>query len=383
MTSTIIRRVKDIIKPLRQTGKTDQAMEKQIAILSGDGIGPEVMAEALKVLKAVGDKFGHTFKSREALIGGAAFDEFGEHYPAVTKAICAESDAILFGSVGGPVNEMDKAKWNNCEANSLLALRQSFSFNANLRPVKVYKELENICPLKKEVIGDGVDMLIVRELLGDLYFGEHVTKTENGEKIALDVAQYSEKQIESVAHIAFKAAQKRSKKLTSVDKANVLDVSKLWREVVNRVSKQYEDVELEHMLVDNCAMQLIKCPTQFDVILAGNMFGDILSDAAAILPGSLGLLPSASLNKDGFGYYEPSGGSAQDIAGKGIANPIAQILSLAMMLKHSFDMNEEADSITNAVNSVLKSGKRTKDIYCEGTQLVGTGEMGDLITTAL
>ena len=348
-------------------------MQRHIAVLAGDGIGEEVMEQALRVLATIGDLFDHKFSTTRALVGGAAYDAYGNHFPDETRGVCKNSDAILFGSVGGPVSEQHLDKWKNCEAHSILAIRKAFGFNVNLRPVKVYPELFEICPLKEEVVTRGVDMLFVRELLGDCYFGEHTTGMDGSVRVA------SEDQIAAVAHHAFKAAQKRRKKLTSVDKANVLDVSKLWRTVVREVSIGYPDVEHEDMLVDNCAMQIIKDPSKFDVLLLPNMFGDILSDAAAVLPGSLGLLASASFNKDDLALYEPPGGSAQDIAGKGIANPIAQILCVAMMLRYSFGLSEEASMIERSVEAVLKGGFRTKDIYRGKGSLVGSREMTDQI----
>ena len=312
-------------------------MKAKIAVLPGDGIGEEVMAQALRVIAQVAEQFDIPFEITAGLVGGAAYEKYGTHLPDQTINLCRQSDAILFGSVGGPVSEMHLPKWRNCEANSILSLRKNFKFNVNLRPVKVIPELAELCPLRQEIINRGVDILFVRELLGDCYFGEHKTfKNSEGKRVASDQSIYSEDQVRSVAHAAFKAAQKRRGKLTSVDKANVLDTSKLWREVVHEVAEEYPKVQLEDMLVDNCAMQLIRDPSQFDVVVTTNMFGDILSDAAAVLPGSLGLLASASLNADGFGLFEPPGGSAQDIAGTGKANPIAQILSLALMLRFAF-----------------------------------------------
>ena len=354
-------------------------MEAKIAILAGDGIGPEVMEQAIRVLDAVASKFSHNFSYTEGLVGGAAWDSHQSHFPEETKEICLKSDAILFGSVGGPMDERHLDKWKGCEANSILALRKTFSFNANFRPAKIYKELIDKCPLRADIVENGADLLVVRELLGDIYFGEHSRREENGETIAKDVAEYSVSQIKSVAHSAFQAAQKRRKKLTSVDKANVLETSRLWREVVEEVHKEYSDVSLEHMFVDNAAMQIVLDPAQFDVILTGNIFGDILSDTAAVLPGSLGLTPSASLNKDGFAMYEPSGGSAPDIAGKGVANPIAQILSAAMMLKFSFSLIEESEAIEAAVDQVLSKGLRTGDIHSEPNKLVGTSEFTNAV----
>lgn len=358
-------------------------MEKQIAVLPGDGIGPEVMEQALRVLAAVGKKFGHIFHVSRGLVGGAAYDLHQTHFPSQTKELCRQSDAILFGSVGGPVSQMHLEKWKNCEASSILAIRKAFSFNANFRPVKLFPELSALCPLKKEVVDRGVDLLFIRELNGDLYFGEKKNYVRDGMRVASDAGEYTEQQIVSVANTAFLAARKRRKKVTSVDKANVLYMSKLWREVVHEVAENYADVELEDMLVDNCAMQLVRDPSHFDVILTSNMFGDILSDEGAVLAGSLGLLASASLNAEGFGLYEPPGGSAQDIAGKGVANPIAQILSAAMMLRFSFGLGAEADCIEHAVSEALKSGCRTKDIASGSEKIIGTAEMGDKIVSYL
>jgi 3-isopropylmalate dehydrogenase len=338
-------------------------MEKNIAVLAGDGIGPEVMKQALRVLAVVAKRFGHHFNITEALIGGSAYDKYNNHFPDDTQTICQSSDAILFGSVGGPINQQHLDKWKNCEANSILALRKLFSFNANLRPVSIFPNLQQLSPLKAEIIKDGVDLVIVRELLGDSYFGEHKEFTVQGIKQASDLSVYNEEQITNVAHVAFRLARKRRKKLTSVDKANVLTASKLWRAVVKQIAQEYPDVHSEDLLVDNCAMQLIINPAQFDVILTTNMFGDILSDVAAVLPGSLGLLASASLNKSGFGLYEPPGGSAPDLANKNIANPIAQIKSVALLLRLSFNLEEAAQAIDNAIENTLKDGFRTRDIY--------------------
>jgi 3-isopropylmalate dehydrogenase len=351
------------------------------------------MAQALRVLQAVEQTFGTKFATTKGLVGGAAYEQYGCHMPEPTLTLCRESDAILFGSVGGPVADMHLPKWKNCEANSILNLRKTFKFNANFRPVKILPELQNISPLKAEVIERGVDMVFVRELLGDCYFGEHKTFSENGKRKATDLAVYDEDQVAAIAHVAFKAARGRRSKVTSVDKANVLDNSKLWRQVVSEVGGLYPDIELEHMLVDNCAMQLIRDPSQFDVVVTTNMFGDILSDAAAVLPGSLGLLASASLNQEGFGLYEPPGGSAQDIAGTGVANPVAQILSLAMMLRYSFNLETEAAAVEKAVEAALKAGCRTQDIFKESAsqvkeetkicRLVNCREMTDEILTHL
>ncbi len=358
-------------------------MKAKVAALPGDGIGEEVMTEALRVLGKVAELEGHVFEVHKTLVGGAAFEQSGNHFPDDTKKVCEESDAILFGSVGGPVAEQHLEKWRNCEARSLLAIRKHFGFQANFRPARVYPALSRLCPLKAELIGEGIDILIIRELLGDLYFGAHERMQKDGRRFARDIAEYDEAQIRAVALQAFKAATVRRAHVTSVDKANVLETGKLWREVVSEVAKEYPSVTLEHMLVDNCAMQLIRRPAHFDVILTPNMFGDILSDEAAVLPGSLGLTPSASLNAKGFGLYEPSGGSAPDIAGKGIANPIAQILSVALMLRYSFEMESEAARIESAVNAVIADGVRTADIALKGEKAVSTKVMTDSIIAKL
>lgn len=352
----------------------------KIAVLAGDGIGPEVMGETLRVLRAVQRKCDFNSEIVEAPVGGSAYDMCKEHLPQSTIDACRGADAILFGSVGGPVSDAHLPKWSNCEAGSILKLRKTFGFSANFRPATVYSSLRGLCPLKDEVLGPtGVDLLIVRELQGDSYFGEHKRWTEDGIRRAHDVAEYDEKQIASVTHAAFKVARDRKGHLTSVDKANVLDISKLWREVVHEVHREYSDVPLTDMLVDNCALQLVKNPRQFDVIVTSNLFGDILSDLAAVLPGSLGLTPSASVNSDGFGLYEPSGGSAPDIAGQGIANPIAQILSLAMLLRISCQLDAAAKIIELSVDRTLQQNVRTKDIWETGSTLVGTFAMTDAI----
>lgn len=361
-------------------------MKAKIAVLPGDGIGPEVMGEAVRVLEFIAEKYGHTFELNHGVVGGAAWDRYKSHMPEETLTVCQSSDAILFGSVGGPISEMQNPKWVDCERNSILTLRKRFSFAVNLRPAKIYPGMENISPLKKSVLDRGVDMVIVRELLGDAYFGKHERGERDGKRFATDESEYTEDQVRVAAHAGFKSARLRSKRLTSVDKANVLTASRLWREVVHEVAKEYPDVELEDMLVDNCAMQLIRDPGQFDVIVTSNMFGDILSDAAAAIPGSLGLCASASMTDNGFGLYEPPGGSAQDIAGKGIANPIAQILSASMMLRYSFNLEKEADAIEQAIEATLKAGYRTADIVAKEQQdsktsekRVGTKEMTDAI----
>jgi 3-isopropylmalate dehydrogenase len=359
--------------------------KQRIAILAGDGIGPEVMAAALEVLSSVELRFGLEFDRLPGLVGGAAYEHYGSHFPEEVRALCASCAAILFGSVGGPLSEAQQPKWKNCEANSILALRKAFNFNANYRPAKVYPALAGLCPLKPEIVARGIDVLTLRELLGDVYFGRHEQTEREGQRVAFDSGEYSECQIASIAHLAFAAARSRRRKVTSVDKANVLQMSRLWRQVVQEVAREYQDVELEIMLVDNCAMQLILRPWQFDVVLTSNLFGDILSDEAAVFPGSLGLTPSASLNAQGFGMYEPSGGSAPDIAGQDIANPIAQILSLAMMLRFSFKQEQAASAIEQAVEHVLAAGWRTRDIQqgLPGEQCIGTARMGQLVAQAI
>lgn len=350
-------------------------MQKKIAVLPGDGIGNEVMNEAIKVLNKIEEKFNHSFELTWAHIGGAGIDNEGSAFPESTKKICEASDAILFGSVGGP-------KWEHLppheqpERGGILPIRKHFGLYANLRPAKIFKGLSSASPLKSEIVKDGFDMLIVRELTGGIYFGEK-GKDENS---AWDMLKYSIPEIERIARTAFDSAQKRNKKVTSVDKANVLASSVLWRSVVERIQKEeYPDCSLDHLYIDNATMQILVRPQSFDVIVTENMFGDILSDEAAQISGSIGMLASASLNEKGFGMYEPSGGSAPDIAGKGIANPIAQILSLAMLLKYSFGLQTESDAIENAIQKTLDQGFRTGDIFSEGMQKVGTAEMGDAI----
>ena len=351
----------------------------KIAVLPGDGVGPEVMAQTLRVLEAITKKFKHKIEINHGLVGGAAFEKFNSHLPDETLELCRNSDAILFGSVGGPINQASLPKWKNCEVNALLGIRKAFSFYANLRPCDVYPDLVHICPLKDQLVNSGTSILIVRELLGDLYFGAKNKGINERGRYATDLCEYNEVQIANIAKIAFNSAKSRRSKVVSVDKANVLESSKLWREVVNEVARDYPEIALEHMLVDNCAMQLVRNPSQFDVILTSNMFGDILSDIGSVLPGSLGMTPSASLSLSGFGLYEPSGGSAPDIAGKGIANPTAQILSLAMMLRLSFKLEEEAREIENAVSSALNKGARTADIVNVGGQSLSTQSYTDKI----
>ncbi len=357
--------------------------EYTIAILPGDGIGPEVMKEALKVLQAVSEKENVTFHYNEALVGGTAWESCHNHLPEETLKICQHSDAILFGSVGGPVREQHTPKWQGVEVNSLLGLRKAFGLFANLRPARLFPALAFTSPLRQDVAEKGFDILVVRELTGGIYFGQPKGRAGNGEaEKAFDTMVYSRKEIRRIAHIAFNIARKRRKKITSIDKANVLTTMVFWRQVVEEVALEYPDVAYEPMYVDNAAMQLVKNPQQFDVMLCGNMFGDILSDEAAMLTGSLGMLPSASFAGSGFGMYEPGGGSAPDIAGKQIANPIAQILSAAMMLRYSLNMEKAADAIEKAVENVLSNGHRTADIARESDKTVPTDSMGDRITEA-
>lgn len=360
-------------------------MEYKIALIPGDGIGPEIVREAKKVLDAVCAKFGHTFSYSEILLGGASIDVHG--VPLTEEAVVAAkaADAVLMGSIGGdaktsPWYQLEPAR--RPEA-GLLAIRKALNLFANLRPAYLYQELKEACPLKEEIIGEGFDMIIVRELTGGLYFGERKTTEENGIKTAVDTLSYNENEIRRIAVKAFDIAMKRKKKVTSVDKANVLDSSRLWRSVVEKVAEDYPEVTLEHMLVDNCAMQLVHDPAQFDVILTENMFGDILSDEASMVTGSIGMLSSASLNDTKFGLYEPSHGSAPDIAGQNKANPIATILSAAMMLRYSLDLDKEAAAVEEAVQKVLADGWRTGDIMSEGCRLAGTEQMGDLIAAAV
>lgn len=356
-------------------------MEYKIALIPGDGIGPEIVREAKKVLDQVCKVYGHHFEYEELLLGGASIDAHGVPLTEETIAAAKASDAVLMGSIGG---DAKTSPWYQLEPSKrpeagLLRIRKALNLFANLRPAYLYEELKGACPLKEEVIGDGFDMIIVRELTGGLYFGERKTLEENGVRKAIDTLTYDEKEIRRIAVKAFEIAKKRRKKVTSVDKANVLDSSRLWRKVVEEVAVQYPEVTLEHMLVDNCAMQLVHNPGQFDVILTENMFGDILSDEASMVTGSIGMLSSASLNETKFGLYEPSHGSAPDIAGKGIANPLATILSAAMMLRFSLDLDKEADAVEAAVSKVLKEGYRTIDIMEDGMTQVGTSQMGDLI----
>lgn len=356
-------------------------MNQKIAVIKGDGIGPEIVTEAMKVLDAIAAKFGHTFTYTQLLMGGCSIDVNGEPLTDETIAACKENDAVLMGSIGGNTTT---SPWYKLPASlrpeaGLLKLRKSLALFANLRPCVLYPQLRAACTLRDDISRKGFDMLIMRELTGGLYFGARSTEEVDGIMTATDTLTYNENEIRRIAVKAFEVAMKRRKKVTSVDKANVLDSSRLWRKVMNEVAQQYPEVTLEHALVDSTAMQLVKDPAQFDVMVTENMFGDILSDEAAMVTGSIGMLPSASLNESKFGLYEPSGGSAPDIAGKDLANPIAAILSASMMLRYSFDMQEEADAVDKAVQRVLEDGYRTGDIMSEGCTQVGCSEMGSHI----
>ena len=352
---------------------------KKIAVLSGDGIGPEVMQATLRVLERVKDKFGLDVSYDEALVGGAAIDAKGTPLPSETLELCRESDGILFGSVGGP-------KWESLpphqqpERGALLPLRKEFGLFCNIRPAKLFKELHQASPLRSDKVNNGLDILCIRELTGGIYFGQPKGRKGHGEEeYAFDTMVYHRFEIERIARIAFEAAQTRGKKVTSIDKANVLTTMVLWREVVEEVAKDYPDVTLEHLYIDNATMQLMKDPAAFDVILAGNMFGDIISDQCAMISGSLGLLPSASIGKGGFGLYEPAGGSAPDIAGKGIANPIAQILSLGLLCRFSLERPDIDDGIKEAIAQAIAAGMRTGDMATGEEKILSTQEITDAI----
>ena len=356
-------------------------MKLNIGVIKGDGIGPEIVNEAMKVLDQIAAVYEHNIEYTQLLMGGASIDVHGIPLTDETIEAAKKSDAVLMGSIGG---DAKTSPWYKLEPSKrpeagLLKIRKELNLFANPRPAVLYDELKGACPLKEEITDGGFDMMIMRELTGGLYFGERRTEEIDGVMTAIDSLTYNENEIRRIARRGFDIAMKRRKKVTSVDKANVLDSSRLWRKVVEEVALDYPEVTLEHMLVDNCAMQLVKDPRQFDVILTENMFGDILSDEASMVTGSIGMLASASLNETKFGLYEPSGGSAPDIAGKGIANPIATILSAAMMLRFSFDLDKEADAIENAVAAVLKAGYRTIDIMSAGKTQIGTAEMGDRI----
>ncbi len=352
-------------------------MNYKITVLPGDGIGPDIIAEALKVLDLIGEKYGHSFLYTEADLGGIALDRHGEPLPQVTVDTCKGSDAVLLGAVGGP-------KWDTLPGNKrpeagLLGIRAALGLYANLRPAVIYGALKDASPLKTEIISNGIDIMVIRELTGGIYFGKRGRLDSEGGEAAFDTEMYNVSEIKRIAKVGFETAMKRGKKLMSVDKANVLESSRLWRQVVEEVAKEYPEVALSHMYVDNAAMQLVRNPAQFDVILTSNIFGDILSDEASMITGSIGMLPSASVGSSKLGLYEPIHGSAPDIAGQDKANPIATILSVAMMLRYSLDLTDEADAIEKAVEDVLNSGYRTADIASSGTKVVGTKEMGRLL----
>lgn len=352
-------------------------MNFNIAVIPGDGIGPEVVDESIKVLSKIGEKYNHNFEFEFLQVGGCAIDSLGTPLPDKTLEVCKKSDAVLLGAVGGPKWDDPNAKVRPEQA--LLGLRGGLNLYCNLRPALLYKALKEASPLKDTIIGDGIDICVVRELTGGIYFGERGKEVVDGVVSAYDTERYNIKEIERIVRIGFDTAMKRNKKLTSVDKANILESSRLWRSVVEEMSKDYPEVEVNHLYIDNASMQLVKDPRQFDVIVTSNMFGDILSDEASMITGSIGMLPSASLGEGTLGMYEPIHGSAPDIAGKGIANPLATILSTAMMLRYSFNLEDEAKDIENAVVKVLEEGYRTGDIKSEGTTLVGTKEMGSLV----
>ena len=362
-------------------------MEKNIALIRGDGIGPEIVGQAVLVLDKVAELYGHTFRYTDVDMGGNAIDKWGDPLPQAMLDKCLASDSVLLGAVGGP-------KWNDVPGNmrperGLLRLRAGMGVYSNNRPAKIWPQLASASPLKKEVVEKGIDFMIVRELIGGIYFGSHTTQEIGGEKVAIDELRYSESEIERIGRIGFETARKRNKKLCSVEKSNVLDSSRLWKAVMHRLAEEYPDVELSDMLVDNCAMQIVKNPSQFDVIVTENMFGDILSDEASMITGSIGTIPSSSLGNTTCGLYEPIHGSAPDIAGKDIANPIGTILAAAMMLRFSFDMAREADCIENAVSAVLDAGYRTGDILpsdpveAAACKKVGCKEMGARILEML
>ena len=356
-------------------------MKKNITVIKGDGIGPEIVTQAMRVLDRIAEKHGHEFCYTEILAGGCAIDAVGKPLPEESLQACLSADSVLLGAVGGP-------KWDAVDQSirpekALLGIRKAMGLYANMRPAKLFPQLSNASPLSDEVVARGIDMVVVRELIGGIYFGEKGVEEIDGEKSAYDVMRYSEHEIERIARTAFDTARKRNKKVTSIDKMNVLSSSRLWRDVVHRVAEEYPDVELVDMLVDNAAMQLVRDPSQFDVIVTENMFGDILSDEASMITGSIGMIPSSSLGETKNGMYEPIHGSAPDIAGKDLANPIGTILAAAMMLKYSFDMDKESEEIENAVASVLDAGYRTGDIMSPGKTQVGCQKMGDLIVAAL
>lgn len=352
-------------------------MNFTIAVIHGDGIGPEIIEESLRVLKKVGEKYHHQFQFENVLAGGQAIDKTGTCLPDETLKICKNSDSVLLGAVGGP--KWDDVPGHQRPEKALLRLRKELGLFANIRPAILFPQLKDACPLREEIVRDGIDICVVRELTGGIYFGKRGRRPSDTGEEAYDIESYSVKEVKRIAKNAFEIARKRNKKVTSVDKANVLESSRLWRFVVKKVAKDYPDITLEHMYVDNASMQLIRDPQQFDVIVTSNMFGDILSDEASMITGSIGMLPSASLGSSTLGMYEPIHGSAPDIAKQNKANPIATILSAAMMLKYSFHLMEEAQAIENAIHQVLEQNYRTVDIMSEGMKLIGTREMGEEI----
>ena len=349
-------------------------MEKKIAVIRGDGIGPEIVGEAIAVLDTVAAKFGHTFTYEEAPMGGNAIDAFGVPLPDSSLETCLRADSVLLGAVGGP--KWDSQPPANRPERGLLKLRSAMGLYSNIRPARVFSDLSAACPLRADIAAKGIDFVVVRELIGGVYFGEHRTETVDGEQNATDIMAYSEHEVRRIAHVAFDMARKRRKHVTSIDKANVLDTSRLWRRVVTEVAAEYPDVELRHMYVDNAAMQMVRDPSQFDVVVTENLFGDILSDEASQITGSIGMIPSSSMGEGTRGLYEPIHGSAPDIAGQDKANPIGTILAAAMMLRYSFDMVAEADAIEKAVDETLHDGCRCGDIWEEGTALLGCRAMG-------
>ena len=356
-------------------------MNKTITIIKGDGIGPEIVTQAMRVLDVVAQQYGHTFTYQEVAAGGNAIDQYGVPLPEESLAKCLNCDSVLLGAVGGP-------KWDNVEParrpeKALLGIRKEMGLYSNLRPAKIFPQLADASPLKPSIVAEGIDFIIVRELIGGIYFGKRRTEELDGQLVANDEMTYSEGEIRRIARVAFNTARKRSGRVISVDKANVLDTSRLWRKVMNEVAEEYPDVTLEHMLVDNCAMQIVKKPSQFDVVVTENMFGDILSDEASMITGSIGMIPSSSLGDGTRGLYEPIHGSAPDIAGQNLANPIGTILAAAMMLKYSFDMDEESAAIEAAVEATLNDGYRTGDCMSEGMIRLGCVEMGDQIIAHL
>ena len=349
-------------------------MNKTIAVIRGDGIGPEIVNEAIGVLDAVAQKFGHALTYQDAPMGGNAIDDFGVPLPDSSLETCLASDSVLLGAVGGP--KWDSQPSANRPERGLLKLRAAMGLYTNVRPARMFSDLAAACPLREDIAAKGIDFVVVRELIGGVYFGEHSTSEADGERKAVDIMSYTEHEVRRVAHVAFDMARKRRKRVTSIDKANVLDTSRLWRKTVEEVAKEYPDVELLHMYVDNAAMQIVRDPSQFDVIVTENLFGDILSDEASQITGSIGMIPSSSMGEGTRGLYEPIHGSAPDIAGQNKANPIGTILAAAMMLRYSFDMAAEADAIESAVDRTLKAGFRCGDIMNEGGKLLGCKEMG-------